>query len=103
VTPEQEKTLNKTFGLVTRVDERLEAIEVRCVECHVELARTRTILDGEPGNGQNPGLRSRVALVEQSSEKLEAAYRSQLKWMRAQLAAIITAAIAVFSKWFVKG
>ncbi len=99
MTPEQFEVLIKTRSLVAGMDERFEAMDVRCAECHEEVGKVRMILDGRPGNGERPGLRTRVGLVEQSHEEIKRSHRSQIRWFRIQLGAVISAVIA----WFVKG
>ena len=99
MTPEQFEVLVETHSKVNVMDERLEAIDARCAECHEEMRNTRKVLNGQPGNGERPGLKTRMGLVEQSCKEIKRSHRSQVRWFRIQLGAVISAVIA----WFVKG
>ena len=100
MTPEQEAAL---LSGVHSIEKKVSIIETVCTGCQETLSAHELMLHGRAGNSQNPGLSTRTSLLEQRAEATEEAQEKSVKWLRAQLGAFIAAAIAVFSKWFVKG
>ena len=96
MTPEQEAVLHK-------IDKKVSNIETVCTGCQETITAHDLMLHGKAGNAQNPGLTTRTSLLEQRAQATEDAQEKSVKWLRAQLGAIIAATIAVLSKWFVKG
>ena len=97
---EQERNLLED---VRTTRETVLKIKTHCGPCLERLEAHTIVLDGPPENGERPGLRARMVLGEAAIEEIKTAQRGQVKWMRAQLAAIITAVIAIASKWFIRG
>lgn len=89
MTPEQETLLRETHDAVVE-------IRANCGPCQ-EMVRHHTVaIDGTPGNGGNPGLRTRVSLVEQWQQTTR-------KWFWFQVSAMLTCVVAVATKWILKG
>ena len=96
MTPEQEAVLHK-------IDKKVSNIETVCTGCQETLSAHDLTLHGRPGNAKNPGLSGRALVLEQRVDSVEETQEKSVRWLRAQLGAIIAAALAVLGKWFVKG
>jgi hypothetical protein len=89
MTPEQEKLLQETHAAVG-------AIQTSIAQSQETLRHHTVAIDGTPGNGANPGLRTRVSLVEQWQQTTR-------KWFWFQVSSMFTCFVAVAIKWIVKG
>ncbi len=100
MTPEQETQLLKDTR--TARDTGLR-IEERCKVCQEVQAAHTLELEGPPGNGDHPGIKARMFNVETSCKEIRKAQTGQVKWMRAQLGAVIAAFLAMIAKWRIWG
>jgi len=76
--------------------ELLGQIKANCEPCRKEVAKHTLILDGPPGNTGNPGLTTRVSLMEQNQKallKMRDESRQGLRLSRATLLAVILAVL----------
>lgn len=96
MTPEQADKLNQILL-------RVVAIEEHCKPCQELLAAHGTILDGAVGDGGNPGLRTRMMLVEEGHKDLKKAQAGSIRWMRGQIALVLAGLLGIVAKWIVRG
>lgn len=83
-------TDNERDDLLWQINGNVERVGERQEELAKEVKQHALVLDGPPGNGDRPGLRSRMTLSEKAIDVLDGQRKSQQR----RLWAVVVAALA---------
>jgi len=85
-----ERKVDQIHATVVRIDAMLQE---RCGPAQRRLSLLELELDGQPGNGDHPGLKTRVAVVEKSLGGIHLRYRVVIGAVISLLVSVAGAAI----------